>query len=66
MKITTKRDEQPQPVTATIVIYIGEVRYRLSEVDEKLRVIKYNEGELEKDSEILIVFPRTGNEIELK
>ena len=66
MKLTTKRDEQPKEVDR-VVIYIGDVRYRLSEsVDGKLTVNKYNEGELEKDSEVLKIFPRTGNEIEIQ
>lgn len=66
MKISIKRDEQLQEVDR-LVIHIGDVRYRLSEsADGKLTVNKYNFGDLSKDSEIIAVFPRTGNEIEIR
>lgn len=66
MKFTTKRDEQPQEVDR-VVIYIGDNRYRLTEsVDGKLTVNKYCDGELAKDSEVVKIYPRTGNEIELQ
>jgi hypothetical protein len=62
MKFKTKRDDEPQEVT-TVTIYIGLERFRLSEsVDGKLTINKYSDG----DSDLLQIFPRTGNEIELK
>ena len=62
MKFKSKRDDEPQEVAA-ITIYIGLERFRLSEsVDGKLTINKYSDG----DSDLLQIFPRTGNEIELK
>lgn len=62
MKLKTKRDDEPQEVK-TVTIYIGLERFRLSEsVDGKLTINKYSDG----DSDLLQIFPRTGNEIELK
>jgi len=62
MKFKTKRDDEPQEVT-TVTIYIGLERFRFSEsVDGKLTINKYSDG----DSDLLQIFPRTGNEIELK
>lgn len=61
MKFKTVRDEEPVEVKL-ITIYIGEERFRISEsVDGKLNINKYSDG----DSDLIKIYPRTGNEIEL-
>lgn len=61
MKFKAKRDDEPQEVTA-VTMYIGLERYRLTESkDGKLNIIKFSDGE----SDLIKIFPRAGNEIEL-
>lgn len=63
MKILTKRGEEPQEVTR-VTITIGNTNYYLTEsVDGKLNVNKITTDGL---NELLLINPRSGNEIELQ
>jgi hypothetical protein len=62
MKIKTKRGEEPQDVTR-VTITIGNNTFYLTEsVDGKLNI---NKTTTDGENELLMVNPRSGNEIEL-
>lgn len=62
MKIITKRGEEPQEVTR-VKITIGNNNFYLTEsVDGKLNI---NKTTTDGENELLMVNPRSGNEIEL-
>jgi len=61
MKIKLQRDGDYLDINM-VRIYIGENRYRLTESkDHKLNINKFSDG----DSDLLLIYPRTGSEIEL-
>lgn len=62
MKVTTKRGDEPQE-TKMVIIKIGDTTFRCTEsVDGKLNVNKTTEDGM---LELLLVNPRSGNEIEI-
>lgn len=63
MKILNKRGEEPQEVTR-VTITIGNTNYYLTEsIEGKLNVNKTTTDGL---NELLLINPRSGNEIELQ
>lgn len=64
MKTQLKRTETPLEVK-NITVHVGTNRYVLTEsVDGKLNVLKYSESD-DNNDDLLKIFPRSGNEIEL-
>lgn len=61
MTVTTKRGDEPQEVKM-VTIQIGNSTYRCTEsVDGKLNINKTTKD----DMELMLVNPRSGNEIEI-
>lgn len=64
MHIQLKRKEEPVHAK-NITVHVGTNRYCLTEsVDGKLNVVKYSEAD-DNNDDLLKIFPRSGNEIEL-
>ena len=62
MEIRTTRQTEEKTKVDILIIYIGEDRYSLKETnDGRLQINKVSDGE----TNLIIIHPRSGNEIEL-
>ncbi len=63
MKVSTERNTKAEEKDF-LCIYIGEVRFRVTEIDGKMKISKYNEGEDFK-KENIIIEPINHNQIKI-